>query len=170
MNRSRLRAGILAGMVAVVVSCSDSEPAPAAAPPPLLPTAVSQEPAPVAEESGTTVEVAQHPDLGSILVDSDGITLYLLTRDNSQIATCTGGCARTWPPLLASQVSLELAAGEGVNSDLFGTLPRGDGSTQVSYNGHPLYKFSGDKKPGDAVGQGASDVWFVVSPAGEAVK
>ena len=165
-----MRAVFLASVIAVGVACSSSTPAPPAATVLPAPVAVSQEPTAVTIGSKPTVAMAKHPELGSILVDGGGLTLYLNTRDNSQIATCTGGCARTWPPLLASQVNLELEAGEGVNSDLFGTLPRGDGSSQVSYNGHPLYKFAADNKPGDAVGQGASDIWFVVSPAGEAVK
>ena len=169
MNRSRLRAGILAGVVAVVVSCSDSEPAPAAAPPPLLPTAVSQEPGPVAEESGTTVEVAQHPDLGSILVDGEGFTLYLFTRDDSSTSNCTGGCARTWPPLVVAQGS-DAVAGEGVNAALFGAITRGDGASQVTYNGHPLYTFAVDKEAGEAKGHGSGGIWFAVSPGGEPAK
>jgi predicted lipoprotein with Yx(FWY)xxD motif len=94
--------------------------------------------------------------------------LYLFTRDEGSTSTCTGGCAQAWPPLLASQVHLELA-GEGVQADLLGTIAQPDGSSQVTYNAHPLYNFSGDQEAGHARGQATGDVWFVVSPTGEAV-
>jgi predicted lipoprotein with Yx(FWY)xxD motif len=95
------------------------------------------------------------------------MTLYLLATDPSGTSTCSGGCANNWPPLT---VTGGAAAGAGVDSSLLGTTTRADGSTQVTYNGHPLYYFRGDSAPGDQNGQGSGGVWFVVSAAGEAVK
>ena len=116
-------------------------------------------------QSKPVVTVAVHNELGSILVDGDGLTLYLVTVDQPNKSNCSGGCAETWPPLLSSLV----LAGEGVQINLFAPIIRDDGNSQLTYNGHPLYNFSGDKQPGDANGQGVGGVWFVVSPEGEAI-
>lgn len=124
--------------------------------------------APVVIGSKSKMTVAQHPELGAILVDGDGFTLYLFTQDESNVSNCTGGCAQTWPPLQPSLVQLELA-GEGVTRDLVGTITREGGIRQVTYNGRPLYNFSGDRSPGDTNGQNVGGVWFVVSPQGEAI-
>ena len=131
------------------------------------PTAVAPTPA-TAVAAKSTVTVAEHPDLGTILVDGEGFTLYLLTRDEPNVSTCTGGCARSWPPLIASGALAELA-GPGVTPELLDTITRDDGSTQVTYNGHPLYYFAADRNPGDAKGQKVGGIWFIVSPAGDSV-
>ena len=82
------------------------------------------------------------------------------------MSNCTGQCADNWPPLLVGD-NASLAAGEGVTGEL-GTIERGNGALQVTYNGLPLYYWSGDTAPGDADGQGFNDVWFVVSPSDSA--
>jgi predicted lipoprotein with Yx(FWY)xxD motif len=102
--------------------------------------------------------------LGNVLDNPNGHTLYLFKRD-SATSSCTGACARAWPPLRASG---HPAAGKGANALLLGTTPRSDGKRQVSYNGHPLYTFTGDQNPGDTSGHrlrafGAR--WYAVSPA-----
>ena len=102
--------------------------------------------------------------LGPILTDPDGMTLYLLTDDQQGASQCSGGCASTWPPLVD-----EVGAGEGVDAALLGTVARPDGTTQVTYNGWPLYGYAGDAAPGDTNGQGIGGRWFVVSPEGEPV-
>ena len=104
--------------------------------------------------------------LGEILVDADGLTLYILTSDSATQSTCGGGCASTWPPLT---VTGELLAGAGLDATLVGTISRSDGSTQVTYAGHPLYRYAPDDVPGDVRGQGRSGVWFALSPAGEII-
>ncbi|MCH8206515.1 MAG: DUF4382 domain-containing protein [Chloroflexi bacterium] len=125
--------------------------------------------APAAIATGkSTVTVAEHPDLGTILVDGEGFTLYLLTQDEPGVSTCTGGCATSWPPLIASGDISDLA-GAGVTPELLTTVTRDDGSTHVVYNGHPLYNFAADRNPEDAKGQKVGGVWFVVSPAGDAI-
>ncbi|MBI2757237.1 MAG: hypothetical protein HYX49_01000 [Chloroflexi bacterium] len=116
---------------------------------------------------GVTVMVAQNNELGPYLVNSQGMTLYLLTSDSAATSTCSGGCASNWPPLTVIGAP---TAGDGVDAALFGTLVRADGATQVTYNGHPLYTYKNDAKPGDTNGQGAGGVWFTLTPKGSPIK
>lgn len=120
-------------------------------------------PSPTPAPTGTVVKVSPYPQLGPMLTDARGRTLYLFTRDTPNKSTCTGACAQAWPPLLTTAAPVP---GPGVNTALLGTTQRPDGSTQVTYNGWPLYYFASDQNPGDARGQGVGGVWFVVSPAG----
>jgi predicted lipoprotein with Yx(FWY)xxD motif len=104
-------------------------------------------------------------DLGTVLVDAEGYTLYLFEQDTGTKSTCTGDCAATWP---AATVTGEPTAGDGVDASLIGTSPRSDGSTQLTYAGHPLYRFAGDTAPGDLNGQEVGDVWYAVTADGQA--
>lgn len=130
----------------------------------------SSEPATVDEPeepaSVTTIGLAEAGDLGQILVDGEGYTLYVFMNDSVGTSNCYDNCAESWPPLLAEG---EVAVGNGLDSDLIGTTTRDDGTTQVTYNGRPLYYFYDDNNVGDVNGQGSNDVWYVVSAAGEAV-
>ena len=104
--------------------------------------------------------------LGSILVDSQGRTLYLWQADTGSKSTCAGACATAWPPL---ETTARPTAGGQVKSSLVGTTKRADGSEQVTYNGHPLYTFEGDTASGQTNGQGSNGfgaLWFVLSPGG----
>ena len=115
-----------------------------------------------------TVGVA-NSGLGKILVDSQGRTLYLFQKDSGTKSACTGACASGWPPLRASG---KPTVGSGANASMVGTTTRSDGKPQVTYNGHPLYLFQGDQKPGDTNGQGINAfgaAWFALSPAGNKV-
>jgi predicted lipoprotein with Yx(FWY)xxD motif len=103
---------------------------------------------------------------GAVLVDAKGVSLYLFTPDNAGSSTCNGQCAATWPPLLASG---KLVAGKGLDQSLLGTTQRTDGTTQVTYAGHPLYYFAKDAQPGDTNGEAVGGVWFLVSPSGDKV-
>ncbi|HEX5809252.1 MAG TPA: hypothetical protein VFY25_11340 [Anaerolineales bacterium] len=116
-----------------------------------------------------TVSVSDVGTFGAGLVDAQGRTLYLFTNDtqNSDASACSGDCLAEWPPLLTDG---EPVAGEGVNASLLGTITRDDGTTQVTYNGWPLYYFADDTAAGDALGQGVGSVWFLVSPTGEAIE
>jgi predicted lipoprotein with Yx(FWY)xxD motif len=105
-------------------------------------------------------------DLGQILVDGAGNTLYLFTPDPADTVTCTGGCASAWPGLAADD---SLTVGDGLDASLFSTATGVDGGPQVSFNGHPLYHFSGDSAPGDTNGQGSGGVWFVIGADGNAI-
>ena len=113
--------------------------------------------------SSDTVMVANNPTLGDILVDSNGMTLYLFLKDNGTTTACTGTCAQNWPALTSASPS----AGSGADATLLGTVPD---SNQVTYNGHLLYTFAKDKNPGDINGEGLLSAWYAVSPTGEAVQ
>jgi len=112
-----------------------------------------------------TVGVA-NSSLGSILVDSSGRTLYLFKADVGTNSACAGACATAWPPLLATD---KPTVGTGLTASKLGTITRPGGNRQVTYNGHPLYLFIKDKKPGDVNGQGVTAfgaAWFALSPSG----
>jgi predicted lipoprotein with Yx(FWY)xxD motif/plastocyanin len=119
-------------------------------------------------DGGATVGVRSHADLGEILVDSGGRTLYMFDSDErgAGASTCSGGCAESWPPLT---VAGDPTAGDGVTAPLT-TFGRGDGSTQVAANGWPLYYFASDGAPGDVNGQGVGGVWWVLRPDGTPVR
>ena len=113
-----------------------------------------------------TIEAAKVGDLGTVLVDSKGFTLYRLEGETSSDIKCTGSCVEAWPPVEASGTP---AAGSGATGKL-GTLERPDGISQVTYDGVPLYTFAGDSAPGQSNGQGIQGAWFAVTPAGESAK
>jgi predicted lipoprotein with Yx(FWY)xxD motif len=151
--------------------------APATAmPPTAMPPATSAatdvppgaQPPPAGSSGAAQIALATDPTLGSILVDGNGMTLYLFTKDSPNNTTCYGKCATSWPPLLASAGNPALAA--GLDASKLGTVTRTDGTTQVTYNGWPLYYFAKDHKAGDVTGQGVGKVWYVVTPSGDPVK
>jgi predicted lipoprotein with Yx(FWY)xxD motif len=109
---------------------------------------------------GATVQAANNPSLGKILVNSAGDTLYVFKNDSPGQSTCTGSCAKLWPPLTIPK-DAHPSAGTGVKG-LLNVIQRSDGSNQVTYNGSPLYLFSGDTQPGQTNGQGYSNLWYVV--------
>ena len=120
--------------------------------------------------SGTpaTVGVA-NTSLGSILVDSTGRTLYLFKADVGANSACAGACATAWPPLPANGTPI---AGTGLTAAKLGTITRSGGNRQVTYNGHPVYLYVGDKKPGDVNGQAVTAfgaAWYALTPAGNQI-
>jgi len=122
----------------------------------------------VANGQPATVGVA-NGDLGKILVDSQGRTLYLFQKDAGTKSACFGECASDWPPLRQSG---KPTVGSGADAALVGTTKRSDGQPQVTYNGHPLYLYAGDEKSGDTNGQGLTlfgGAWYALSPAGDQV-
>jgi predicted lipoprotein with Yx(FWY)xxD motif len=107
--------------------------------------------------------------LGNILVDAQARTLYLFQKDSGTTSACTGSCATFWPPLTVTGAP---TAGTGANATLLGTTMRSDGKSQVTYNGHPVYTYTGDHKAGDTTGQGLvafGGGWFALSSAGDQV-
>jgi predicted lipoprotein with Yx(FWY)xxD motif len=139
---------------------SDGEPA-AEAPDATTEATTAPDDAAGGIEQARTVQVAK-TDLGDVLVNEDQMTLYLFKQDTGEDSTCTGGCAGTWPALKADDPT----AGDGVDESKLSTNDAG----QVVYNGHPLYRYSGDSSPGDTNGQGIGDNWYAVSPDGEATE
>jgi predicted lipoprotein with Yx(FWY)xxD motif len=128
----------------------------------------STAPQEAAKTKSVTVKVAK-TDLGKVLVNSKGRTLYLFLADQGTTSACSGACATNWPPLRASGTP---KAGKGTQASLLSTSPRPDGKAQVVYNGHPVYTFQGDKKAGDTTGQGVNAFgaqWFALSGTGNQV-
>jgi predicted lipoprotein with Yx(FWY)xxD motif len=127
-------------------------------------------PAPPRTPNGQSATVgAANENLGKILVDSQGRTLYLFRRDSGTKSACTGACAIDWPPLRATG---KPTVGGGADAALLGTTTRSDGERQVTYNGHPLYLYAGDENAGDTRGQGLTDYgagWYALTPAGQQV-
>ena len=122
----------------------------------------------VARSSGAHVDIAK-THLGRILVDTKGITLYDFPPDKGKISVCYGACAALWPPLITHGKPV---AGRGARASLLGTTKRKDGKLQVTYDGHPLYYFVTDRKPGQTTGQGLNQFggpWWVISPAGKEI-
>jgi predicted lipoprotein with Yx(FWY)xxD motif len=129
------------------------------------PSAKEHPPATPARAAGVDVRVAR-ARLGRILVDGRGRTLYLFLKDRHGRSACSASCARVWPPAL---VSGRPRAGAGVHADRLRTTRRAGDGRQLVYNGHPLYRMSADRRPGQIAGQGFLGVWYVVSPAGRMV-
>ena len=115
-----------------------------------------------------TIDVTKNAQLGSILTDSKGDVVYLFQKDSGGKSACSGQCASIWPPLTTSG---QPQAGNGVVASKLGTTKRSDGSTQVTYAGHPLYTYTADTSPGEVKGNGINTfgaVWNAVQPSGSA--
>jgi predicted lipoprotein with Yx(FWY)xxD motif len=125
-------------------------------------------PTPTPLAGGATVAVTDHPEYGEILVDGDGMTLYMFDSDTQGdlVSTCTDGCEDAWPPLTGDG---EPAAGDGVTAEL-ATVEREGGGTQVAANGWPLYNYQSDREPGDTSGQGVGGTWWVLEPSGTPIR
>ena len=107
-------------------------------------------------------------NLGKVLVAANGMTLYLFMPDAQGDPTCTSACAGAWPPLTVAD-GAQVSGGDGVDAALLATATNPDAGPQVTYNGWPLYYFSGDSAPGDTNGEGSGGVWYVVDPTGNPV-
>jgi predicted lipoprotein with Yx(FWY)xxD motif len=121
-----------------------------------------------AASSAPTVALAPSK-FGKILVGSHGRTLYDFVADKTTSSTCYGACASLWPPLTVSGAP---KAGPGIRASLLGTTKRTDGTTEVTYNGHPLYYYAGDTKAGDTTGQDINQfgaLWYVLTANGAEV-
>jgi predicted lipoprotein with Yx(FWY)xxD motif len=131
----------------------------------------------VSAHGGVTRAAAAHPakvalrstSLGRILVDRNGRTLYLFEKDRNGRSACSGACAQAWPPLLTSGRPV---AGHGVSRSKLGTVRRASGRRQVTYAGHPLYRYAGDGRAGDTNGEGSrafGAAWYALSASGHRV-
>jgi predicted lipoprotein with Yx(FWY)xxD motif len=124
--------------------------------------------APAPAVGGSKIALAR-TDLGRVLVDGSGRTLYLFEADKGTQSACDGSCASVWPPLTTDGKPV---AGAGLSGAKLGTTKRSDGTTEVTYNGHPLYTYVGDGTPGQTTGQGLDDYgaeWYVLSASGDKV-
>ena len=105
-------------------------------------------------------------DLGQILTDANGYTVYLFTNDEQGAGTsaCEGDCLAAWPAV--GEITSPSGA---LDADLIGSIERSDGTVQATYNGWPLYRFANDEAPGDTNGQGVNDIWWVLDAEGNAI-
>ena len=113
------------------------------------------------------VKVGSTKKLGRFLVDQSGRTLYLFEKDKNGKSACYGQCAAGWPPLVGTP-----SPGSGVTASKLATTKRRDGKTQVTYNGHPLYRYAGDSSAGQTNGEGSKAFgasWYVVAPSGKKI-
>jgi predicted lipoprotein with Yx(FWY)xxD motif len=106
------------------------------------------------------VNVKDSPELGKHLVDAKGMTLYWFTKDQAGQSACAGDCLTKWPVYFRDNV----AAGQGLKPEDFGTITRADGAKQSTFRGYPLYYFFMDKAAGEAKGHKVNNVWFVIDP------
>jgi predicted lipoprotein with Yx(FWY)xxD motif len=114
-----------------------------------------------------TIAMAKNPQLGPILTDANGNTVYAFAADSKGISNCSGSCASIWPPVTTSGKPI---AGSGLPSSKLGTTKRSDGSTQVTYGNRPLYTYTADSSPGDVAGNGINEfggLWYAVQPNGQ---
>ena len=121
-----------------------------------------------AATSATASVATGRTTLGTVLVDGRGRTLYLFEKDKGATSSCYGACASVWPPLTSAK---GVAAG-GLPAARLGATKRTDGTTEITYAGHPLYTYAGDAKPGQAHGQGLDQFgaeWYVLAPSGHKI-
>ncbi|MFE0022816.1 hypothetical protein [Amycolatopsis sp. NPDC059021] len=117
------------------------------------------------QAAGVKLSAGQVSGIGPAIVDQEGFTLYLFTKDSKKPSksNCNGDCAKTWPPVLSNGGKVEL---QGIDEKLLGSVKRADGTEQVTVGGWPVYRFAKDAKAGDANGQGVNGSWFVIEPNG----
>ena len=164
-GRQLLVGSLALGAAATVAACGSSSSSGAAA--------GSSSSAPAgASSAAVTISAQNVPGVGTVLVNAQGKTLYLLTSEKGGKITCTAanGCTQAWPETLVS--SGTATAGRGVQSSLLGTVKDASGKLEVTYNHWPLYTFAGDSGPGVAKGQGISNfggTWYVLNGSGNPV-
>src|SRR5262245_32030216 len=173
---ARSRLALFVPLVLLMAACSsepeatttteptESPPATEAATTPSASPAESPEAS--EEPSGEATVLVASTDLGDILTDADGMTIYFFANDEENTSNCEGDCLANWP---AVQVVGEPEAGEGVDAEL-GTFERADGTIQLTVNGYPAYHFAGDAAAGDTNGQGVGDVWWVFGTDGAPIE
>jgi len=121
-----------------------------------------------------TISVKSVPGVGTVLVNGQGQTLYMLTSEKNGKITCTqaNGCTQAWPETVLPNGATAATVGSGVQSSLLGTVKDASGNLEVTYNRWPLYTFAGDSGPGVAKGQGLTSfggIWYVLNGSGNPV-
>jgi predicted lipoprotein with Yx(FWY)xxD motif len=152
---ARVQAALLAVAALAAAGCASAAPSPAGA----------------THHSGprVVVRVKSLHGIGQVLITARGYVLYMFEPDHQRQVTCASLCAATWPPLRLP-ADATLVAGPGVRQDLLGSDPGPAGGRVVTYNGWPLYTYTGDVQPGQYTGQ-AIDLnggpWYVLRPSGQ---
>ena len=167
--RKRLLAiGLALGTAATIAACDSSSSGTAAGSP------SSSAPAGASSAPSATISAKSVPGVGTVLVNGQGQTLYMLTSEKGGKITCTqaNGCTQAWPETLLTNGATTAKAGSGVQSSLLGTVKDASGNLEVTYNHWPLYTFSGDSGPGVAKGQALTSfggTWYVLNGSGNPV-
>ena len=131
-------------------------------------SAAAVDPVAATPQVGTILTANSTAQLGTVVVDGQGYTLYRFDKDSAKPPTsnCAAECAQKWPPVLATP-GTPLTV-EGVEQEVVGTINRPDGTIQLTLNGWPVYRYSGDPQPGATSGQGSDGgVWAAVTPEGQ---
>lgn len=149
---------------------SDATPEPATTAPVIAPATQPTDMVVTPSSAAGTLTVATAGASGPYLANATGNALYLLEGD-ADGSKCTGACLAAWPPLLATDAMPSV--GVNLQANLVGTIRRADGSTQVTYNRHPLYRYVADTGAGQTAGHGVEDQWgewYLLTPQGEPIE
>jgi predicted lipoprotein with Yx(FWY)xxD motif len=163
-----LAGGLALGTAATVAACGSSSSSTAAGAP------GSSAPAGASSAASATISATSVPGVGTVLVNGQSQTLYMLTSEKGGKITCTraNGCTQAWPETLLTNGATTAKAGSGVQASLLGTVKDASGNLEVTYNHWPLYTFSGDSGSGVAKGQGLTSfggTWYVLNGSGNPV-
>jgi predicted lipoprotein with Yx(FWY)xxD motif len=167
-----LYGSVVLGAAATVAACGSSSTTASGSGPSSSPA--SSAPSSASAASAVTISAKSVPGVGTVLVNTQGQTLYMLTSEKGGKITCTAsnGCTQVWPEITLPSGTAAAKAGSGVQASLLGTVKGASGSPEVTYNGWPLYTFSGDSGPGAAKGQGITNfggTWYVLNASGSPV-
>jgi predicted lipoprotein with Yx(FWY)xxD motif len=167
LGRRLLFGGLALGAAATIAACSSS-PSSNVSGPPGSPSAGAS------SSVSVTISAKNVAGVGTVLVDGQGRTLYLLTSEKGGKITCTAsnGCTQAWPETLLGNGMPSAKAGSGVQPSMLGTVKDASGNLEVTYDHWPLYTFSGDSGPGVAKGQGLmsfGDTWYALNTSGNPV-
>ena len=167
-------AGLLALAISAIAiagcgSASSSTPSTAQAAQPAAAASTATSSTTSGDQSGSEAVGTAKGSAGTYLTADEGRAVYLWVADTGDKSSCSGACAKAWPPVETKGMP---KAENGVTASDLGTITRSDGSEQVTYKGHPLYYFVADKSKGATTGQGSDSFgakWWLVAPSGEAI-
>jgi predicted lipoprotein with Yx(FWY)xxD motif len=166
-----LYGGLAVGAVAAAAACGSTSSSTAASSGGSQPAGTSSS---ASSSPGITVSAKSVAGVGTVLVNGKGQTLYMLTSEKGGKITCTddNGCTKIWPDNELPKGMTSATPGSGIQTSLLGTVKNSAGDLYVTYNGWPLYTYSGDSGPGQANGQGITSfggTWYVLSTSGNPV-
>ena len=169
-GRTKLAAGVggALGAAVLVAACSSAGSSSTGAAAPASPAGASSSSSGGSTSGGTVIETASS-SAGTVLTNGSGRAVYVWVKDTGDMSNCNGACAGAWPAVTTTG---SVTASGGAKASELGTITRSDGAKQVTYDGHPLYYFSGDSGPGTATGQGSDGFgakWWLVAPTGSDV-
>ena len=168
-SRRLASVGLVAAAALVVAACGSSKSSTTAA------TSGTTATTAAGSAAGVTIKAANVAPVGTVLVNGDGKTLYLLSSEKGGKLTCTddNGCTKIWPDTELPAGVTAATAGAGVQASMLGTVKGSSGSLYVTYAGWPLYTFANDPGPGTANGEGIvsfGGTWMTLNPAGTPVQ